>query len=201
MKLPLDVMLNVVDIVSREAIRHNDLRVFLTLAKVSRVFKHVMYNKSIRRMFLAAHASKAKRYNTWAKVGPRMNQLLSNPLVYFDDDLIVKLCKEFSCKKGNKKYDFKAMKRFFGHRGVVQPYGTKNKIDFIECTGWTAFFSTELARKWVFKSHTITMVDKPLCSGGGRIHHSDGYFLDVVSNKVVTPLQDALDALDALLGL
>lgn len=191
MKLPLDVMLNVVDIVSREAIRHNDLRMFLTLAKVSRVFKHVMYNKSIRRMFLAAHAIKAKRYNTWAKVGPRMNQLLSNPLVYFDDDLIVKLCREYT---GTKNYDVEAMMRFFGHRGVVQPYGTENKIDFIERNIGFIFFSTELARKWVFKTHTITMIEKPLCYSGGSTKRFS-FINDVTSNKVVSPVQDELAAL------
>lgn len=161
MKLPLDVILIIVDIISHDAVRRYDLGVFLTLAKVSRMFKHVMYNKSIRRMFLAMHASKAKQYTTWDKVGPRVNQLMSNPLVYFDDDVIIKLCSEF-VSSGQKNH-VEAMKRFFGHRGAVEQENIPI-IGYFEYRNFDLYFNHKSCRVWKIPGYIIVMIQNPLIS-------------------------------------
>jgi hypothetical protein len=168
MRLPTDTLYIILDIASTNAVIEKDFNTFLRLSRVNKAFKHIMYKKNIRRMFLTAHAIKAKKYRTWEEIGPRVNKFLSNPMFRFDDQVIIDICCSYNSTTFNLQHK-KDMIKFFGHRGscfdffkTAHPhdvYTLKHKTR----TGRYAIVATKAAIKlWKIGKKTLIMMSRPI---------------------------------------
>lgn len=158
-----DVLTEILERVTVLEIREGNHGAFLQLARVSSQFKRIMYSPKRRRMFMTQHASFAKKYTTWKEIGPRCKMLLSNPLVYFSDRIILDCISQAPVinyeedEGGDVYYDLcikqeENMKLFFGHRGQVKQHNRPNKVHKMKVENKTFYFGFSDWKCWKFSN-------------------------------------------------